>query len=120
MMNRQKIMVFALFLILLICASALAFATYEIWSSNQASTRLGDQASLTIATNETSGTIGDAIHLTATLSDGLSGVVVSFFWNTTNYVDEATTNVSGMATVDFNTTLLTAGTYYWNASVVHP
>jgi len=103
-------------------ASVAAINYLTINSGNSVTNTVVSAPSLTVALDgQTTGTVytyvGDTLVLTATLSDGSSGVVVTFLLGSTP-MGTATTVSGGVATYDYTVTASSGGV--WSASAQWP
>ena len=107
-------------LILLLVCSGSAVAIYRIVSPPSDPVVVTTPATLSKPTvSATSAVVGDTITITTQLSDGLAGVQVFFYENSsTNPLGSDYTNDLGQAS--YNKTFTSAGTYTFYADCVHP
>jgi len=74
-------------------------------------------AELQLTPNKTTLTVGETLTLTATVSDGTSGLTVTFYNQNDDPVGTATTNTDGVATLNL---IPQIGTWQYYATATHP
>ena len=74
-------------------------------------------AELQLTPNKTTLTVGETLTLTATVSDGTSGLTVTFYNQHDDPVGTATTNTDGAATLNLVPQI---GTWQYYATATHP
>jgi len=76
------------------------------------------QPSLTLKLNPTTIYLGENFTLTATLTPAIEGKQITFSWNDTNLIANATTDSAGIATINFTPSAI--GTYNFTAGHLIP
>lgn len=92
------------------------YGVYTIWSNNLPVIVSPAQATMSLVSNSTSVTVGDHVHLIATLSDEANGVSVTFLMDG-GQVGVNATSGGGIATCDV--LMGHAGSFNFNATCTH-
>jgi hypothetical protein len=115
-MKQIKLALAVLALCVLMAGSGYVIAAY-IMTSNAVTVTVVASASLSLSTSSSSITQGEAITLTAVISDQRNGVVISFYDHETEPVGQATTAGGGIATLALTPS---AGSHSYTATGLHP
>lgn len=108
----------ALLVVAVIVSISCVYAFYVITSQHSPDVVVGDKATLSAPTvSSIAINVGDNLTLTTTLSDGLSGVNVTFFNQNDVVVGTAVTDSAGVATLTIQPPL---GTWSFYAQAEHP
>jgi hypothetical protein len=100
----------------LLCSAGLVLATYTMTSAPVTGSVSAPEATLSLALDKTAIVAGESWTLTATVSDGASGVTINFLEGSSS-VGSAVTGVGGVATLTLTPAV---GSHTYTATGEHP